>query len=44
MKIECFDKDIASVFGEGFYKIPRFQRPYSWERDVVHPAKTGHLD
>jgi len=34
MKIECFDKEIASVF-EGFYRIPRFQRPYSWEREHI---------
>jgi len=34
MKIECFDKEIGSVF-EGFYRIPRFQRPYSWEREHV---------
>ena len=34
MKIECVDREIASVFGD-FYKIPRFQRPYSWEREHV---------
>jgi uncharacterized protein with ParB-like and HNH nuclease domain len=34
MKIECFDKEIAAVF-EGFYRIPRFQRPYSWEREHI---------
>jgi uncharacterized protein with ParB-like and HNH nuclease domain len=34
MKIECFDKEITNVF-EGFYRIPRFQRPYSWEREHI---------
>lgn len=34
MKIECFDKEIAAVF-EGFYRIPRLQRPYSWEKEHV---------
>lgn len=34
MKIECVDKEIGDVF-KSFYKIPRFQRPYSWERENV---------
>lgn len=35
MKIACIDKDIRSVLGSGFYRIPRFQRPYLWEKDQV---------
>ncbi len=31
MKISCRDKDIVHLLGEAFYKIPRFQRPYSWD-------------
>ena len=35
MKIEANDKDLRDVFKLGYFKIPRFQRPYSWERDEV---------
>ena len=35
MKIESADKDIRSLLSSGFYKIPRFQRPYSWDRENV---------
>lgn len=31
MKISCLDKEIGKLLGEAFYKIPRFQRPYSWD-------------
>ncbi|HKT13725.1 MAG TPA: DUF262 domain-containing HNH endonuclease family protein [Terriglobia bacterium] len=31
MKITCLDKDTGQMLGESFYKIPRFQRPYSWD-------------
>jgi uncharacterized protein with ParB-like and HNH nuclease domain len=31
MKIACLDKEIGKLLGEAFYKIPRFQRPYSWD-------------
>jgi uncharacterized protein with ParB-like and HNH nuclease domain len=31
MKITCIDKQIGQLLGESFYKIPRFQRPYSWD-------------
>ena len=36
MKIEANDKDLRDVFKLGYFKIPRFQRPYSWEKDEVH--------
>jgi uncharacterized protein with ParB-like and HNH nuclease domain len=32
MKIESFDQTIAELLAMGYFKIPRFQRPYSWER------------
>lgn len=31
MKIACLDKEVGKLLGEAFYKIPRFQRPYSWD-------------
>lgn len=31
MKITCVDKEIGQLLKEAFYKIPRFQRPYSWD-------------
>jgi len=31
MKITCLDKKVGQLLGESFYKIPRFQRPYSWD-------------
>ena len=35
MKITSLDKEIKKVFETGYYQIPRFQRPYSWEKDNV---------
>lgn len=35
MKINSFDKDIQSVFESSFYVIPRFQRPYSWDKENI---------
>ncbi|MBA6224011.1 DUF262 domain-containing protein [Colwellia sp. MB02u-18] len=35
MKIEANDKEIQDIFSLGYFKIPRFQRPYSWEIDEV---------
>jgi len=35
MKITCIDKEIRKVFETGYYHIPRFQRPYSWEKDHI---------
>jgi uncharacterized protein with ParB-like and HNH nuclease domain len=31
MKITCADKEVGQLLKEAFYKIPRFQRPYSWD-------------
>lgn len=33
MKIRSIDRDIADILKGGFYRIPRFQRPYSWDRE-----------
>lgn len=35
MKIDASDKEIQDIFSLGYFRIPRFQRPYSWERDEV---------
>ena len=31
MKITCLEKQVGQLLGEAYYKIPRFQRPYSWD-------------
>ena len=31
MKINCFDKQVGQFLSEAYYKIPRFQRAYSWD-------------
>lgn len=35
MKIESNDSDIESLLDSGYFHIPRFQRPYSWEDEHV---------
>src|SRR5215510_4813336 len=35
MKINCIDKKVEQVLAEAFYRIPRFQRPYSWDHANV---------
>jgi len=35
MKIESYDRTIEQLLTMGYFKIPRFQRPYSWERAEV---------
>jgi hypothetical protein len=35
MKIESTDEDIRNVLSSGYYRIPRFQRPYSWTRENI---------
>lgn len=35
MKITCLDKSVGQFLKESFYRIPRFQRPYSWDRTNV---------
>ena len=31
MKISCLEKEVGKFLGESFNRIPRFQRPYSWD-------------
>jgi hypothetical protein len=35
MKIESLDQDIRTLLSSGYYRIPRFQRPYSWTRENI---------
>lgn len=35
MKIACMDQEIRKILSANYYKIPRFQRPYSWDRDNI---------
>ena len=35
MKIESTDQDLRTMLSSAYYKIPRFQRPYSWDRENV---------
>lgn len=35
MKIEANDKSVQDIFSSGYFKIPRFQRPYSWDLEEV---------
>jgi uncharacterized protein with ParB-like and HNH nuclease domain len=35
MKIESADQDIRNLLSAAYYRIPRFQRPYSWTRENI---------
>lgn len=35
MKIESSDQDVRTLISSAYYRIPRFQRPYSWDRENV---------
>jgi hypothetical protein len=35
MKITCIDRTVREVFADGYYRVPRFQRAYSWEVENV---------
>jgi uncharacterized protein with ParB-like and HNH nuclease domain len=35
MKIESTDQDLRTMLSSAYYKIPRFQRPYSWDRENI---------
>ena len=35
MKIEAHDREVQEIFALGYFKVPRFQRPYSWGEDEV---------
>jgi hypothetical protein len=35
MKIESTDQDVRNLLSSGYYRIPRFQRPYSWTTENI---------
>jgi uncharacterized protein with ParB-like and HNH nuclease domain len=35
MKIESTDQDIRNLLSSGYFRIPRFQRPYSWTTENI---------
>lgn len=35
MKVNCIDKEVREVLESGYYCIPRFQRPFSWDRENI---------
>jgi uncharacterized protein with ParB-like and HNH nuclease domain len=35
MKIQCIERDIRQILESGTYIIPRFQRPFSWEKTHI---------
>ena len=35
VKIEANDKEIQEILSLGYFKIPRFQRPYSWGKEEI---------
>jgi len=35
VKIESVDQEIRNLLSSGYYRIPRFQRPFSWTRENV---------
>jgi uncharacterized protein with ParB-like and HNH nuclease domain len=35
VKIDSFDSSVSDVLRAAYYRIPRFQRPYSWDRSNV---------
>jgi hypothetical protein len=35
VKIESVDQEIRNLLSSGYYRIPRFQRPFSWTRENI---------
>lgn len=35
MKIQCIDREVRQILESGIYIIPRFQRPFSWDRNNI---------
>ena len=35
MKVSSIDKSIADILKAHYFKIPRFQRPYSWDKENI---------
>ena len=42
MKINSFDKDVQNLLGSAYYIIPRFQRPYSWDKENIIEFLDGY--
>jgi len=43
LKIESNDRTVGQLLGTGYFKIPRFQRPYSWEKNEVEDFWTDTI-
>jgi uncharacterized protein with ParB-like and HNH nuclease domain len=43
MHIKPVDRTISQLLEAGFYKIPRFQRPYSWDKENVDDLWTDAI-
>jgi uncharacterized protein with ParB-like and HNH nuclease domain len=43
VKILSLDKTIQEVLSLGYYRIPRFQRPFSWEKDQIEEFWTDTI-
>lgn len=35
MKIQCIDRQVKEILESGIFVIPRFQRPFSWDKDNI---------
>ena len=44
MKIQSQDKSVGDILQAGYYRIPRFQRPYSWTKENVEELITDILN
>ncbi len=43
MQIKPVDRTISQLLESGFYRIPRFQRPYSWDKENVDDLWTDAI-
>lgn len=43
MKIESLDRNVQQVLSTGYYRIPRFQRPYSWTEENLEEFWTDTI-
>jgi hypothetical protein len=35
MQVQSVDRDVRELLASNYYRIPRFQRPYSWDRENI---------
>jgi hypothetical protein len=35
VKIESVEQEIRNLLSSGYYRIPRFQRPFSWTQENI---------